>query len=146
MSESETASITASGSGKSEAEVAFDLLNKLKGQGVWGERNLTAILDMYAECLDAAKGLRPYAGQTRVNAPIHAPGSNVQPAARAAAPNSVQPQVQSQAQPLAQTPAQPLAQAPLQPQAQPVQAQPMQAKPVQAQQQMLQQAFKQASS
>lgn len=54
------------GSGKSEPEVAFDLLNKLKGQGVWGERNKSAILDMYAECLDAVKGLRAYEGQSRV--------------------------------------------------------------------------------
>ena len=54
------------GSGKSEPEVAFDLLNKLKGQGVWGERNMPAILDMYAECLDAVKGLRAYEGQNRI--------------------------------------------------------------------------------
>ena len=58
------------GSGKSEAEVAFDLLNKLKGQGVWGERNLGAILDMFAECLDAAKGYRAYPGQNKVDVGI----------------------------------------------------------------------------
>ncbi len=60
----------AAGSGKSDAEVAFDLLNKLKGQGVWGERNMPTILDMYAECLDAVKGYRVYNGQSRVEAPI----------------------------------------------------------------------------
>ena len=49
MSENnEASSFATAGSGKSEAEVAFDLLNKLKGQGVWGERNKDAILDMYA--------------------------------------------------------------------------------------------------
>jgi len=58
------------GSGKSEAEVAFDLLNKLKGQGVWGERNMPAILDMYAECLDAVRGYRVYEGQNRVETPV----------------------------------------------------------------------------
>jgi len=42
----DTQSFAAASSGKSEAEVAFELLNKLKGQGVWGERNIGAILDM----------------------------------------------------------------------------------------------------
>lgn len=59
-----------SGSGKSDAEVAFELLNKLKGQGIWGEKNMPAILDMYAECLDAVKGYRVYDGQKRLIAPI----------------------------------------------------------------------------
>jgi len=59
-----------SGSGKSEAEIAFELVNKLKGQGVWGEKNLGPILDMFAECLDAAKGLRAYPGQNRIDAPV----------------------------------------------------------------------------
>lgn len=70
MSESDFQGQASTGSGKSEAEVAFELLNKLKGQGVWGERNIGAILDMYAECLDAAKGLRAYEGQKRVEVPI----------------------------------------------------------------------------
>lgn len=47
-------------SGKSQEEIAFELVSKLKGMGVWGERNMTDILDMYAECLDACKGKRPY--------------------------------------------------------------------------------------
>lgn len=47
-------------SGKSSEEVAFDLVSKLKGMGVWGERNMPDILDMYAECLDACKGKRQY--------------------------------------------------------------------------------------
>jgi len=113
----EAQSFAAAGSGKSEAEVAFDLLNKLKGQGVWGERNVSAILDMYAECLDAAKGLRAYEGQNRVETPIK----------QSVAAPRVQPQ-QPQVQPVAPQPA-----------AQPVH----QAQPVHAQQQQLQQAFKQ---
>jgi len=107
MSDFEAQELTAAGSGKSEAEVAFELLNKLKGQGVWGERNLSAILDMYAECLDAAKGLRAYEGQKRVEvaiqtsvsepilqtAPPQTPG-NMQPPAvtRQAPPVQAQPQ------------------------------------------------------
>ena len=119
--------LTAFGSGKSEAEVAFELLNKLKGQGVWGERNKSAILDMYAECLDAAKGLRVYEGQNRVEAPIKSE--------KIAAPAPAQ-----HAQPQAQQP-----QAQVQPQVQPqVHAQPSPAQqPVHAQQQALQQAYKQ---
>ena len=68
MSENnEAGSFATAGSGKSEAEVAFDLLSKLKGQGVWGERNVGAILDMYAECLDAAKGFRAYEGLSLIH-------------------------------------------------------------------------------
>lgn len=127
MSENnEAGSFAATGSGKSEAEVAFELLNKLKGQGVWGERNVGAILDMYAECLDAAKGLRAYEGQNRVEVPTHTP----QPVRAAQAP------VQQAAVPQAHH-----TQAPVQP---PAQAQqPVQQQPVHVQQQVLQQAFKQ---
>ena len=39
-------------SGKSKEEIAFELVSKLKGVGVWGENNMQAILDMYAQCLD----------------------------------------------------------------------------------------------
>lgn len=70
MSESDFQGQASTGSGKSEAEVAFELVSKLKGQGVWGERNMGAILDMYAECLDATKGLRSYQGQKRVEVPV----------------------------------------------------------------------------
>ena len=71
MSENnEATSFATAGSGKSPAEIAFELVSKLKGQGVWGEKNMPAILDMYAECLDAANGLRSYPGQNRVDAPI----------------------------------------------------------------------------
>ena len=71
MSENNTSDDFAAASGKSPAEIAFELVNKLKGQGVWGERNMPDILDMYAECLDAANGLRAYEGQNRVVAPVH---------------------------------------------------------------------------
>ena len=40
-------------SGKSKEEIAFELVSKLKGVGVWGENNMAQILDMYAECLEA---------------------------------------------------------------------------------------------
>ena len=130
MSENnEASSFATAGSGKSEAEVAFDLLSKLKGQGVWGERNVGAILDMYAECLDAAKGFRAYEGQNKVEVPI----------SKAQATQQVQPTAQTAPQP--QTTAQVQQQPPVQ--AQPVQAQPQQAQPVHAQQQVLQQAYKQ---
>jgi hypothetical protein len=44
--------------GKSKEEVAFDILSKLKGVGVWGENNREEILDLYAECLEATSGNR----------------------------------------------------------------------------------------
>ena len=133
------------GSGKSPEEVAFDLVSKLKGQGVWGERNRADILDMYAECLDATRGLRAYEGQKRVEVPISAP------VMRAPA----QPATQPLTQPVAQTRAQAPQTAPQQQAAQaaPAQAQPLAqahqqhaqptAQSVQAQQAHLQQAFKQ---
>ncbi len=109
-------SITAAGSGKSEVEIAFELVSKLKGQGVWGERNQADILDMYAECLDAVRGLRPYKGQNRVDAPIHtAPQTQpqiqaqAQVQAQAPVPNSAPAQPQSQAQNPAQSQPQPTA-------------------------------------
>jgi len=128
MSESnEASSFATTGSGKSEAEVAFDLLSKLKGQGVWGERNIGSILDMYAECLDAAKGLRAYEGQERVNVPTQNANAVVTPQPIQQAVPATPPQAP-----------QPPQQAPqMQPQAQPM------AQPVHAQQQQLQQAYKQ---
>ena len=135
MSENnEAGSFATAGSGKSEAEVAFDLLSKLKGQGVWGERNLGAILDMYAECLDAAKGFRAYEGQNKVDVPV----------SKAQATQQVQPTAQTAPQPQATAQlqqAQPPVQAQATQTAQPVQ--PQQAQPVHAQQQVLQQAYKQ---
>lgn len=143
MSENnEAGSFATTGSGKSEPEVAFDLLNKLKGQGVWGERNVSAILDLYAECLDAAKGLRAYEGQKRVEVPIRKSETTQAAPVRQAAPAQTQPaQPRTHSQNQAQNPAQNQAQ-PVQAQAQ--QQQPVQQQPVHAQQQILQQAFKQA--
>ena len=126
MSDTDAPEVTAFGSGKSEAEVAFELLNKLKGQGVWGERNISAILDMYAECLDAAKGLRVYSGQNRVDVPIKS---------GTPAPAQTQPQQQAPAQQQVQAQPQVQAQTPQQVAAAP--------QPVHAQQQALQQAYKQ---
>jgi len=136
MSEQETQSLTASGSGKSEAEIAFELLNKLKGQGVWGERNISAILDMYAECLDAARGFRTYEGQNRFDAPITAPSAQPQQAAAKAVQQApAQPQLTPQMQAAKQ------AQAHAQAQTRQVQTQAPQ--PVHAQQPVMQQAYKQ---
>ena len=135
MSDTENLNLTASGSGKSEAEVAFELLNKLKGQGVWGERNISAILDMYAECLDAAKGLRAYEGQKRVEVAIRKEaGEPILQPAPAQQPMAMQPAaVTRQAAPIQ-------AQAPQQ-MAQPVQPQQQ---PVHVQQQAVAQAYKPA--
>lgn len=137
MSDFEAQDLTAAGSGKSEAEVAFELVSKLKGQGVWGERNMAAILDMYAECLDAAKGLRAYKGQKRVEVAIQK--SAGEPILKVAPPqtpmNMAPPPATRQAQPMqAQAPVQ------TQPQHMPQQA----AQPVHTQQQVLAQAYKPA--
>jgi len=93
----------ASGSGKSEVEIAFELVNKLKGQGVWGEKNLGPILDMFAECLDAAKGLRAYPGQNRIDTPVK---TQSQSAAQTLPTAQTQAQIQAQAQAKAQAQAQ----------------------------------------
>jgi len=129
MSDMDAVELTAAGSGKSEAEVAFELVSKLKGQGVWGERNMAAILDMYAECLDAAKGLRAYEGQKRVEVAILNTA------------NEVVPQKIPQQSPLTtQPPAAPRQVAP--PAAAPqAQAVPQQ-QPIHAQQQAVAQAYK----
>jgi len=129
MSENESQSLASTGSGKSEAEIAFELLNKLKGQGVWGERNITAILDMYAECLDATKGLRAYEGQKRVEVAIQkSAGEPILQQAPAQTPVNMQPP------PATRQPAPPVA-------PQPQQAAP-QEQPVRVQQQALAQAYK----
>ncbi len=124
MSDNNSEPFATTGSGKSEAEVAFELVSKLKGQGVWGERNMQAILDMYAECLDAVKGLRTYEGQKRVYAVIKMGGAQntpqpvpVQPPVVAAAP------VQPIAAQLPQA-APPPAPRPVSPEPQPYQPQP----------------------
>lgn len=133
MSDSDKTSFATTGSGKSEAEVAFELVSKLKGQGVWGERNITPILDMYAECLDAVRGLRAYPGQNRVDTEVTS--------AKKQSTQQVQPQQPAQtpvAQPAPQT--QPKQQAQATQQAQAAPHQPAQ-QSVQGQQQILQQVF-----
>ena len=91
-------SFAAASSGKSEVEIAFELVNKLKGQGVWGEKNLGPILDMFAECLDAAKGLRAYPGQNRMDAPVKAPAAAPSQAQAQQRPPAQQAQIQAQMQ------------------------------------------------
>lgn len=111
-------------SGKSKEEIAFELVSKLKGVGVWGENNMQAILDMYAECLEATSGLREVNGKTP--SALKVAGQDIAPA-KAAPPAAP---VMRQAAP---------AQAAPQPHQQPQQQQPQ----VRQQQQQLQQAFQQ---
>lgn len=89
-------------SGKSKEEIAFELVSKLKGVGVWGENNMGQILDMYAECLEATSGQR--------NKNPVAPQAGVQnPAARPAPPQFAPqqpPQNAAAAQPMHQQPQQ----------------------------------------
>ena len=95
-------------SGKSKEEIAFEILSKLKGVGIWGENNQEAILDMYAKCLEATSGLREIDGKKPValrmptQAPVAAPAVQAQsvapqPVARAPHPaqNQVPPQQQA---------------------------------------------------
>ena len=113
-------------SGKSKEEIAFVLVSKLKGVGVWGENNMQAILDMYAQCLEATSGLRSVGGKTP--SALLLKETNAAPAKQA--PTSA---------PRQAAPAQPAAPAPAQ---QPAVQQP----PVRQQQQMVQQAFQQQTS
>ena len=103
----EGGSFAAASSGKSPEEIAFELVNKLKGQGVWGERNKSDILDLYAECLDAANGLRTYAGQNRVESPVKRPGqSSGQSPVQTSAQPAAAPQQTQASQPGVQQPVQ----------------------------------------
>ena len=104
-------------SGKSKEEIAFELVSKLKGVGVWGENNMSAILDMYAMCLEATSGLRSIDGK---------PSAAQQLAGQAATPPAARPAPPAQAPVRAAA-----AQAPAQ--------QPQ----VRQQQQMVQQAYQQ---
>jgi len=98
---------------------------------------MAAILDMYAECLDAAKGLRAYEGQKRVEVAIQkSAGEPILQVAPSQTPvNMAPPPATRQAQPMqAQAPVQ------TQPQHMPQQS----AQPVHTQQQVLAQAYKPA--
>lgn len=60
---------------KTQEEIAFEMLSKLKGLGVWGEQNKDEILDLFAECLVAAKGERRVKGlEAAKPAPALQPG------------------------------------------------------------------------
>ena len=120
-------------SGKTKEEIAFDLVSKLKGVGVWGEQNMQQILDMYAECLEATSGLRAVKGGTP--SALRLPGQGVAPASAKAAPAPAQAPAPRQAAPQQAAPAQQAA-APQQP---PAPQQPQ----VRQQQQLVQQAFQQ---
>jgi len=90
-------------SGKTKEEIAFDLVSKLKGVGVWGEQNMQQILDMYAECLEATSGLRAVKGGTPAAMRLagqSSPAAKAAPAPRATAqqPPAQQPQVRQQQQ------------------------------------------------
>ena len=119
-------------SGKTKEEIAFELVAKLKGVGVWGENNRTEILDMYAECLEATSGMRSVKGRAPIAFRTAEPTLVVQGSqAPQAAPQSAPVQQAHPAQqPRAATP----------PQA-PVPPQP--ASPVHQQQQLVQQAYPQ---
>ena len=94
---------------KTQEEIAFEMLSKLKGLGVWGEQNKDEILDLFAECLVAAKGERRVKGlEAAKPAPALQPGfvqtplptpPAVQPApAQSAGSNPVHQQQQQVAQ------------------------------------------------
>lgn len=110
-------------SGKTPEEIAFELVAKLKGMGVWGERNMPDILDMYAECLDAAQGKRKYIPGRCIMEPADKAKLDALHAAKAQQQRAAQPQAQRAPQP--QSIAQP------------------QTTAVHSQQQMVQQALKQ---
>lgn len=95
---------------KTQEEIAFEMLSKLKGLGVWGEGNKDEILDLFAECLIAAKGQRRVKGlKSAQPAPAIQPGfqQTPLPEAQLAAPQAQAPrQAPLQAQVPAQAPLQ----------------------------------------
>jgi hypothetical protein len=112
-------------SGKSKEEIAFELVSKLKGVGVWGENNMKEILNMYAECLEATSGLRTIEGRKQPSALRSNEQNSVPTAAGQAAPA----QPPRAPQPPVQQP--------------PVQQQSAAQQPVHQQQQRVQQAYQQ---
>ncbi len=98
---------------KTQEEVAFDMLSKLKGLGVWGEGNKDEILDLFAECLIAARGQRRVKGLEAVQpAPALQPGFKQTPLPEPRAPQPqaapVQAAVPRQAAPQIAQPANPV--------------------------------------
>ena len=86
-------------SGKTKEEIAFDLVSKLKGVGVWGENNMKQILDMYAQCLEATSGLRTIDGQkpSAIRLAEAGPAPNAKPAQAPTAPRQAAPVQQAPA-------------------------------------------------
>ena len=78
-------------SGKSKEEIAFELVAKLKGVGVWGENNMQQILDMYAECLEATSGLRSVQGRKPSALQLAEPASGASEKGSAPAPRQTIP-------------------------------------------------------
>jgi len=78
-------------SGKSKEEIAFELVSKLKGVGVWGENNMVQILDMYAQCLEATSGLREVDGRKASAVRLAEAESGTANAAAATAPRQAAP-------------------------------------------------------
>ncbi|WP_299377166.1 hypothetical protein [uncultured Kiloniella sp.] len=108
-------------SGKTKEEIAFELVAKLKGVGVWGENNMKQILDMYAQCLEATSGLRTIDGQkpSAIRLAEAGPAPNAKPAQAPTAPRQAapvqqapahQPQVRQQQQMVQQAYQQPVLQ------------------------------------
>ena len=97
---------------KTQEEIAFEMLSKLKGLGVWGEGNKNEILDLYAECLIAAQGRRRVKGLEAAEvAPAFKPGFKQTPLPDPAAQRAVTPQAPQHAAPLVapqQAPANPV--------------------------------------
>ena len=85
--------------GKSKEEIAFELVSKLKGVGVWGENNMDAILDMYAECLEATSGLRKTKAKRDLSTQAQ---PNPHPVQAQAMAHSQTPQTLAPQQPMAQ--------------------------------------------
>jgi len=81
-------------SGKSKEEIAFELVSKLKGVGVWGENNRQEILDMYAECLEATSGLRQLPGRKPIAQRPAAPAQQAAQRPQQADPRQQQQRVQ----------------------------------------------------
>ena len=94
-------------SGKSKEEIAFELVSKLKGVGVWGENNMAGILDMYAQCLEATSGLRSVDGKPSAAQQLAGnSASPAKPAAKAPAPRAAAPAPAARAAAPQQAPAQ----------------------------------------
>jgi len=57
-------------SGKSKEEIAFELVSKLKGLGVWGENNIDSILDALSLNAHSQPYIRSGASMPRICRPF----------------------------------------------------------------------------